>query len=338
MVSIWHVSSTQRVCLSVVVPAHNEEQALPEFHRRLCAVLDALELDAEVVFVNDGSTDATARVLERLRAGDPRIALVDLSRNYGKEIALTAGLDHARGDAVVVIDADLQEPPELIPQLVAAWREGYDVVYARRAERAGDSAFRKATAHLFYRLIGAVSRVEIPADTGDYRLMSRRAVQALCQLREQHRYMKGLFAWIGFPQKAVPYQREPRFAGRSKFSYWKLWNFAIEGLTSFTIAPLKVSTYLGLAVALFAFVYGLRIIYKTLVHGDPVAGYPSMMVTMLFLGGVQLVALGVLGEYVGRMFDETKRRPLYFLNGYSPPTRESGKQPSAAAFRPEGSG
>jgi glycosyltransferase involved in cell wall biosynthesis len=308
----------------VVVPAFNEEQALPEFHRRLCAVLDALDLDAEVVFVNDGSTDSTARVLERLRAGDARLAIVDLSRNFGKEIALTAGLDHARGDAVVVIDADLQEPPELIPQLVAAWREGYDVVYARRSERAGDSTLRKAAAHLFYRLIGAVSRVEIPADTGDYRLMSRRAVHALCQLREQHRYMKGLFAWIGFPQKAVTYQREPRFAGRTKFSYWKLWNFAIEGLTSFTIAPLKVSTYLGLAVALFAFAYGLRIIYKTLVHGDPVAGYPSMMVTMLFLGGVQLVALGVLGEYVGRTFDETKRRPLYFLNEYRPPGTGTG--------------
>ena len=302
--------------LSVVVPAFNEQEVLPELHRRLCAVLDGLGADWEIVYVNDGSHDATLQVMTGF--GETRVAVIDLSRNFGKEIAMTAGLDHARGDAVIVIDADLQDPPELIPELVAKWREGYDVVYARRTARDGETLVKKTTAKLFYRLIQAISRVRIPEDTGDFRLLSRRAVEALKQLREQHRFMKGLFAWIGYPQIAVPYRRDPRFAGTTKWNYWRLWNFALEGITSFSIAPLKLATYAGLLTALGAFAYAVFVIYKTIAFGEPVRGYPSLMVVVLFLGGVQLMSLGVIGEYVGRMFNETKRRPLYLVNRYQP--------------------
>jgi len=306
------------VMLSVVVPAYNEEEVLPELHGRLGAVLREIGGEYEVIYVNDGSTDRTIEVIEGLRRNDPHVAVVDLSRNFGKEIAMTAGFDHAHGDAVVIIDADLQDPPELIPELLKHYREGYDVVYAQRVSRAGERALKKASAFLFYRLIQATTRVKIPADTGDFRLLSRRALEALSRLREQHRFMKGLYAWIGFPQKAVPYHRDARKAGQTKWNYWKLWNFALEGFTSFTIGPLKVATYLGITTAFAAFVYGVWVIYKTLVYGDPVAGYPSLMVVILFLGGVQLMTIGVLGEYLGRMFDESKQRPLYFVKEYKP--------------------
>ncbi len=302
--------------LSVVVPAFNEEEVLPEFHKRLTDILATLPFPCEILYVNDGSSDATLDVMKSFR--DPQAAVIDLSRNFGKEIALTAGLDHARGEAVVVIDADLQDPPELIPELVARWQDGYDVVYARRTSRDGESFLKKSTAKLFYRFIQGVSRVRIPEDTGDFRLLSRRAVEALKQLRETHRFMKGLFAWIGYPQIAVNYRRDPRFAGKSKWNYWQLWNFALEGITSFTINPLKIATYLGLITAVGSFTFALFVIYKTLVYGDPVQGYPSLMVVVLFLGGVQLMSLGVIGEYLGRMFNETKQRPLYFINSFSP--------------------
>jgi glycosyltransferase involved in cell wall biosynthesis len=217
-----------------------------------------------------------------------------------------------------VIDADLQDPPELIPELVKNWRKGFDVVYAKRTVRDGESWVKKATAKMFYQVIQHMSRVEIPQDVGDFRLLSRRAMDALGTLREQHRFMKGLFAWIGFPQKAVLYRRDPRFAGKTKWNYWKLWNFALEGITSFTIAPLKIATYIGILAALGAFVYAAWIIYHTLMYGDPARGYPTTMVVILFFGGLQLMGIGILGEYLGRMFDETKRRPLYFLKGYMP--------------------
>ena len=304
--------------LSVVVPVYNEKEVLQEFHKRLSSVLKALPLDHEVVYVNDGSTDTTLSLLQEIKRGDSTVGIVDLSRNFGKEIALTAGLDHCRGDAAVVIDADLQDPPEVIPELIMGWRQGYDVVYAKRISRDGETYLKKTTARIFYRVIQAISRFKIPEDTGDFRLLSRRALDALNQLREQHRFMKGLFAWIGFPQKAVPYRRDARFAGETKWNYWRLWNFAIEGITSFTIAPLKLATYFGLMVALGAFVYGAVIIVKTLLYGNAVPGYPSLMVVVLFLGGVQLVAVGIIGEYLGRMFDETKGRPLYLINGYAP--------------------
>ncbi len=303
--------------LSVVVPAYNEAEVLPLFHSRLAAVLSTLLLQAEILYVNDGSTDETARVLELLCQTDDRVGVIELTRNFGKEIAMTAGLDHARGDAVVIIDADLQDPPELISELIRQWQKGFDVVYAKRGAREGETALKRATAYMFYRVIQWVSRVGIPEDTGDFRLLSRRAVESLKQLREQHRFMKGLFAWIGYPQKAVLYERDRRHAGQTKWNYWRLWNFALEGITSFTIAPLKIATYVGLATAVAAFIFSAVIIFRTLVYGEPVKGYPSLMVVILFLGGVQLISLGLLGEYLGRMFDETKRRPLYLVKTYS---------------------
>jgi len=320
-----------RPLLSVVVPAYNEQEVLPEFHERLSRVLDGIDLDAEIVYVNDGSQDETLAILQQLHEADPRVAVLDLSRNFGKEIALSAGLQHARGDAVVVIDADLQDPPELIPKLIEEWQDGYDVVYAKRSERAGETLLKKATAHLFYRLMQKLGEVTIPEDTGDFRLLSRRAVNALNSLGEQHRFMKGLFAWIGYRQKPVLYQRDPRHAGTSKWNYRKLWNLAIEGITSFTTAPLKFATYLGLATALGAFGYGSYMIIKTLLVGNPVPGYPSLIVIVLFLGGVQLMAIGVLGEYVGRIFTETKRRPLYFVNAWQPRRAESASAVEAPA-------
>ena len=316
--------------LSIIVPAYNEEEGLPKFHERLTAVLARLQMNSEIIYVNDGSRDGTLAVLRRLRASDSRVAIVDLSRNFGKEIAVTAGLDHSTGAAVVLIDADLQDPPELIPRLVEEWQGGFDVVYATRMSREGESGIKKATAYLFYRVINQISRVKIPADTGDYRLLSRRAVEALGKLREQHRFMKGLFTWIGYPQKGVPYHRDSRYAGTTKWNYWKLWNFALEGITSFTIGPLKMATYLGLATAVAAFVYAGIVIAKTLLYGDPVAGYPSLMVVILFLGGVQLITVGIMGEYIGRMFDESKQRPLYFINDYQPAATGAADKADAA--------
>jgi glycosyltransferase involved in cell wall biosynthesis len=298
----------------VVAPAYNEQEVLGEFYRRVSAVLTGIGCEYEIVLVNDGSRDNTLALMHALRIRDPRVTVIDLSRNFGKEIALSAGLDHTKGDVVVVLDSDLQDPPELIPKMLEIWREGYDVVYGKRTIRDGETWFKKTTAKYFYKLIKQVSRVEIPEDTGDFRLMSRRAVVALSQLREEHRFMKGLFAWIGFPAAPFPYRRDPRAAGVTKWNYWKLWNFALEGITSFTVAPLKVSTYVGLLVAVLALLYAVVVIWKALVYSDPVRGYPSLMTVILFLGGVQLISVGVLGEYVGRIFNEVKRRPLYLLN------------------------
>ncbi len=309
---------TPQALISIVVPAYNEEAVLRAFHQRLATVLPQLTLAVEIVYINDGSTDHTMQTLHELRSADSRVSVLDLSRNFGKEIALTAGLDHARGDAVIVIDADLQDPPELIPTLVARWREGFDVVYATRIAREGETFFKKATARLFYRLMQRVSHVKIPENTGDFRLLSRRAVDALKQLREQHRFMKGLFTWIGYPQIGVPYRRDPRYAGKTKWNYWRLWNFALEGITSFTTMPLKLATYLGFLTAVAAFLYGSYFVVRTLLFGNPVPGYPSLLVIILFLGGIQLVAIGIIGEYLGRMFDESKSRPLYFISSYLP--------------------
>ena len=303
--------------ISVVVPAFNEQDVLAAFHSRLRAVVADIEHDYEIVFVNDGSTDSTLAAMETLQATDPNIAIIDLSRNFGKEIAMTAGLDYAHGDAVVIIDADLQDPPELIPALVAQWQAGYHVVFAQREEREGETWVKRSTAHAFYRLMQFFGPVRLPLDTGDFRLMSRDAVNGLLRLRERHRFMKGLFAWVGYKQTAVRYHREPRKAGATKWSYGKLLDLSIEGFTSFTVAPLRVAMYLGLATAILAFLYGGWILFKTLFYGDPVRGYPTIMVTMLFMGGVQLIALGVIGEYLGRVFNETKQRPLYLVQTQS---------------------
>lgn len=304
------------VTLSIVVPAYNEATVLPEFHRRLGAVLDMMGVSSEIVYVNDGSQDGTTEIIQEFRNADDRVALVDLSRNFGKEIAMTAGLDHCHGDAAVIIDADLQDPPELIPDLMREWRQGWDVVYAVRTHRRGESWLKRATAAAFYRVIQTIGMVRIPPAAGDFRLLSRRAVAALQRLREHHRFMKGLFAWIGYAQTAVPYERDPRLAGTTKWNYWKLWNFALEGITSFTVMPLKIATYVGSLTAVGAFVYGLVIIFKTVVFGRDLPGYPSLMVTILFIGGIQLMALGVMGEYLGRVFNETKQRPLYFVQAH----------------------
>lgn len=311
-------ASQSAALISVIVPAYNEAEVLPEFHRRLSQTLSGLDLASEIIYVNDGSKDATVLILHALQRNDPRVTIIDLSRNFGKEIAMTAGIDHASGDAVVVIDADLQDPPELIHELVRHWRDGYDDVYAKRVSRDGESFVKRATAHLFYRLLRALSSVDIPPDTGDFRLLSRRAVDSLKQLKEQHRFMKGLFNWVGFERKEVLYQRDPRSAGKSKWNYWRLWNFALEGITSHSTAPLRIASYVGFFVASCAFAYALYMAYDKLAHGNAVAGYPSLIVTMLFLGGVQLITLGIIGEYLGRMFDESKQRPLYFIKNYVP--------------------
>lgn len=304
--------------ISIVVPAYNEEEVLTEFHEAVDIALSRLPFDLEIVYINDGSTDATLEIINDLRNNDKRVTLIDLSRNFGKEIALSAGLHKAAGDAVVIIDADLQDPPGLIPELIDEWQNGYDVVYAKRTLRNGESFLKKTTAHFFHRIIQHVGNFSIPEDTGDFRILSRRAVNALNTFKEHHRFMKGLFAWIGFKQKAVYYKRDSRRAGKSKWSYWRLWNFALDGITSFTIAPLKISTYIGTITALSAFGYGIYMMIDTLLHGNEVPGYPSLIVIILILGGVQLVAIGILGEYLGRIFNETKQRPLYFINEYLP--------------------
>lgn len=313
-------SSPLKPLISVVVPAYNEEAVLTAFYQRMDRLFDELpDYRCEMIFVNDGSEDRTQAIIDQLCTRDSRVASVNLSRNFGKEIAMTAGFDHAQGDAVIVIDADLQDPPELIHDFIREWKNGFDVVYAKRTHRDGESWLKKATANAFYKVMEKQSgRVKIPRNTGDYRLMSRRSVDALLQLREQHRFMKGLFSWVGFPSKAIEYRRDPRAAGETKFNYWKLWNFALEGITSFTIGPLKIATYIGLITSTFAFAYGLFIIGKTLILGQDVPGYPSLMVTMLFLGGIQLFFIGVLGEYLGRIFGETKQRPLYLVQAHTP--------------------
>ena len=309
--------------ISIVVPAYNEADGISEFNTRLANVRVKLAERSEVIYVNDGSRDNTLAILRSLRERDPTISIVNLSRNFGKEIAITAGLDHSRGDAAIVIDADLQDPPELIPILIERWRQDEaDVVFARRSSRAGESWFKKATAFAFYRVINAVSRQTVPVDAGDFRLLSRRAVDAVTMLRERHRFMKGLFAWIGYRQVAVPYKREQRAAGATKWNYWQLWNFSLEGITSFTIAPLRVATYIGLLTALAAVLYGAFIIGRTLLLGNPVPGYPSLLVFILFLGGIQLISLGIIGEYIGRIFNEAKQRPLYLVDAILPGQQE----------------
>ncbi|OJT01491.1 glycosyltransferase family 2 protein [Marinobacter nauticus] len=300
--------------LTVLVPVYNEEAVIDEFYRRTVAVCESLDrTQFEILFVDDGSSDKSCDIISGLIAKDPRLSLLRLSRNFGKEAALTAGLDHVDADAIVIIDADLQDPPELILDMLALWKKGYDTVYGQRTERHGESFVKKLTASAFYRLMAHVGRFSIPRDTGDFRLLSRRAVNALRCLPESNRFMKGLFSWIGYPQIALQYSRDPRHAGETKFNYWKLWNFALDGITSFTTIPLKLASYIGVFLAFGSFVYGAYVIVKTLIWGDPVPGYPSLMTVILFIGGIQLMFLGVLGEYLGRMFDETKRRPLYLI-------------------------
>jgi len=316
--------------LTVVVAAFDEAESLPPLHRRIAAVLDGLRaerIDGRVLYVDDGSRDGTWGELQAIAARDPRVSLLRLSRNFGKEAALTAGLDRVTEGAALILDADGQDPPELIPRFVARWREGYDDIHGTRTERAGEGLLKRGSAHLFYRLISRLSRTPIPEDTGDFRLLSPRALAVLRQMRERHRFMKGLFGWVGFEQVAIPYERDARLAGASKFNFWRLWNFALEGITSFSTAPLRLATYLGVATALLAFVYALWIVLKALLWGDPVAGWPTMMAVILLLGGVQLVALGLIGEYLGRLYVESKQRPLYVVESWRPGGVSSGQSP-----------
>ena len=300
--------------LSIVCPCFNEEGGLAEFVRRIGKVLGPLGQPYEIVFVNDGSTDGTLAAMYALAETERNLTIVNLSRNFGKEVALTAGLCHATGDAIVVIDADLQDPPELIPSFLQRYRDGFDVVFGRRSERQGDSWLKKVTAWGFYRLMRKLGPVPLPENVGDFRLMSRRSVDALLRLPEAHRFMKGLFAWVGFRSASVDYVREPRFSGKTKWKYGQLLNLSIEGITSFTTVPLRLTTYLGFAIALTTFVWGGFLFLRTLLFGNEVQGFPTLILTILLLGGAQLMALGVIGEYLGRVFNETKRRPLFLID------------------------
>ncbi len=311
--------------LSIVAPAYNEEAGLDEFYSRLVDAVKILNLDLEIIYVNDGSQDGTLEIMSRQHNNDSRISIIDLSRNFGKEIALTAGLDHASGDAVVVIDTDLQDPPELIPKLVERWRDGYDVVNAKRIKRRGESAFKKISSFVYYRFLYQLSDIKIPKDTGDFRLLSRNALDALLKLREKHRYMKGLFAWVGYSQAEITYERDERYAGETKWKFLGLLDLAFEGLTSFSVLPLRLASMLGVLSAIAGLTFAIFIIIKKMMYGDPVAGYPSLVVLITFIGGIQLLALGIIGEYLGRVFNETKNRPLYLIKDIKPSDYMSDK-------------
>ena len=319
--SVENNSSNKMPTLSIIVPCYNESEVLPSFYERTSKVLESCNIEYELIFINDGSDDKTLEIISSLRQRNQKVKLIDLSRNFGKEIAMTAGIDFASGEAVIIIDSDLQHPPELIPEMYRYWRDGFDVVYATRIKQDDESFIKKLTAQAFYWVITRLSIVRIPENAGDYRLMSRRAVEAMKQFQEQHRFMKGLFSWIGYRQISIPYHREPRHAGSSKWSYWQLWNFAIEGITSFSYGPLRVASYLGIVTAFMAVIYASIEIIKVVVRGRDVPGYASIMVTLLFLGAVQLITLGIIGEYLGRIYNEVKRRPLYLvqqLSGITP--------------------
>ncbi|MBF8179707.1 glycosyltransferase family 2 protein [Herminiimonas contaminans] len=311
--------------ISVVVPLYNEEVMITPFHTRLKKALDSSPWNWEVIYVNDGSTDRSRLILEGIRNNATNVGVASFTRNFGKEEAMSAGLKLATGDAVVIIDVDLQDPPELISAMAYAWASGADVVNMKRLERHGESWMKKATAHIFYRLINRISDVPVPADVGDFRLLSRRAVDAINSLEERNRFMKGLFAWVGYHSVTLEYNREPRFAGTSKWKYWRLWNFALEGITGFSIAPLKISSYVGVMCAGMAFLYAAYFFLKTLIIGDDVKGFPTLIVTVMILGGLQLMAIGIIGEYLGRLFIESKRRPLYLLENYRAPLQDHKK-------------
>ena len=302
------------ITLSIVVPMYNEAENLSVFFAALITAVERVTDDYEIICVNDGSSDQTLELLKERHQSDQRIKVIDLSRNFGKEAALSAGLNFARGDAVIPIDADLQDPPELIPQLVEKWRQGYQVVLCERTVRRADSRLIRYAASLFYRLNHKLSDISIPVNVGDYRLMDRQVIDALRKLPERTRFMKGIFAWLGYEQTRVGYVRPPRNSGTSKWKFWKLWNFALDGIFSFTTLPLRIWTYMGFAVACGAAVYMTYIVFKVLIMGVDVPGYASTLVFLLFFSGLNMIGLGILGEYVGRIFTEVKRRPLYLIN------------------------
>lgn len=299
--------------ISIIVPVHNEAAGIDAFFAQLLPVLEGLGTTWEVICVNDGSADATLDLLVELHRRTPAIKVISLSRNFGKDVALSAGFDFACGAAVIPIDADLQDPPELIVPMVAKWREGFDIVFATRKRREGDSWFKRTTARYFYEIFDRITDVPVPHDTGDYRLIDRRVVDVLVRLPERTRFMKGLFAWVGFRQTSVTFDRQPRHAGDTKWNYWRLWNFALDAITSFSSLPLKIWSYLGVAISLFAFLFALFLAGLKIIRGIDLPGYASLMVAVLFFGGVQLISLGIIGEYLARMYSEVKGRPLYLV-------------------------
>jgi glycosyltransferase involved in cell wall biosynthesis len=301
--------------ISLIVPVYNEADAIPLFLEQLAARLVVADAAFEIVFVNDGSRDGTLEMLLGVAAARPDVTVVNLSRNFGKEAAMTAGLDHARGDAVVLMDVDLQDPPELVAAFVEKWRAGFDIAYGLRSSREGDTRLKSASAGWFYAWFNRISDTQIPANVGDFRLLDRRVVSALQMLPERGRFMKGLFAWVGFPSVAVPFERPSRQAGTTKWNYWRLWNFAIEGVVSFSTAPLRIWTYIGLLLAAFSVLYALFILAKVLLVGINVPGYASLIVVLLLSTSLNLISLGMIGEYVSRLFVEAKQRPIYLTEG-----------------------
>ncbi|MBN8747658.1 MAG: glycosyltransferase family 2 protein [Variovorax sp.] len=317
-VSASRAAASPAPMISVVVPVFNEGPGLQDFHLRLGEVLRAMDRTFEVVYVNDGSSDSTASILRSISTIDEHVAIATFSRNFGKEAAMTAGLHLARGDAVVLIDADMQDPPTLIPKMVQAWESGADVVVMRRRSRAGETWFKTLTAYAFYRVFNWVSDTPMPADVGDFRLLGRPVVDAINRLPERNRFMKGIFAWVGFDTVTLDYDRDARQLGSTKWGFRKLWRFAVEGIVGFSAVPLKLATYVGLACALASFFYAIYFLIKTVLFGDPIHGFPTLIVSVLILGGLQLTAIGILGEYVSRLFVESKARPLYLLKEFRP--------------------
>lgn len=304
--------------ISIIIPAYNEEESLPFLYERLEKLMNEINnYEFEVLFVNDGSKDKTLQIIKELRNKDERICYVDFSRNFGKEIAMLAGLDYAKGDAVIFMDADLQDPPELIPELIKYWEEGYDDVYARRRTREGETWLKKFTSKMYYKVLQSLTRVEIQKDTGDFRLLDRRCVNALRKLRESQRCSKSMFSWIGYNKKEVLYDRDPRIAGKTKWNYRRLIDLAIDGITSFTTSPLRVSTYLAIPTFLMLAVYFIYVIVKCCVMNVAIQAFQAIILLILFFSGVQIMLFGIVGEYLGRIFNETKNRPLYFVNEYN---------------------
>lgn len=307
------MKNNQNLSISIICPCFNEEKVINIFLERIEPVLKNLGKNYEIIFINDGSTDDTFEVLLDAKNKHNNIRILNLSRNFGKEAALTAGLENAKGEVIIPIDVDLQDPPELISSFMEKWEEGYDIVLAKRSDRSSDSLAKRLTAKYFYKIHNIISDNSIPHNVGDYRLMSKKVVQTLNTLPENQRYMKGLFSWVGYKTAIVEYKREVRVAGETSFNGWKLWNLALDGITNFSTVPLKVWLYLGVIISMFSFFYGGFIIIKTLVLGIDLPGYASLLTTILFLGGIQLIGIGVLGEYIGRIYKEAKRRPIYII-------------------------
>ena len=305
----------KKIC--IVVPAYNEQDALQEFYNCVSSVADTMDnYGFEFLFINDGSSDATLDIIKSLRQQDQRVAYVDLSRNFGKEAAMLAGLDHAQADAVIIMDADLQNPPDMIPEFIKHWEQGYNDVYGKRVSREGESFCKRLGTKVYYFLLTRLAHIPVQVNVGDFRLLDAKCVQALRQMRETQRYTKGMFSWIGYKKKEVPFEVAPRIAGVTKWNYTKLFNLAIEGITSYTTVPLRLASIVGFIISMCAIIYMLYIIIKTLIYGIDWPGYPSLVSIVLFIGGTQLIVLGIIGEYLGKIFNETKNRPLYLVNEY----------------------